>query len=128
MFFNTINMTFQLEDTDPPSYLPLSNEEYGLLLDGRGQGNSIELDPDTGGPVLVPIPEPTWQELQAPIESAWRQSQMPIALNNVTAIQFGEEDVPGTEQDWKEYWLALRKWTTDNPDFPDMNKRPIQPS
>ncbi len=61
-------------------------------------------------------------------ENEWRDQQMPIARNNVTAIQFGDEDVPGTEQQWKDYWLALRKWTTDNPDFPDMNKRPIQPS
>ena len=72
-------------------------------------------------------PPPSIEELAA-IETLWRDQQMPIARNNVTAIQFGDEDVPGTEQDWKEYWLALRKWTTDNPDFPDMNKRPIQPS
>lgn len=63
-----------------------------------------------------------------PIEDEWRDQQMPIAWNNVTAIQFGEEGVPGTEQQWKDYWLALRKWTTDNPDFPDSAKRPVAPT
>ena len=63
-----------------------------------------------------------------PIEDAWRDTEMPIARNNVTAIQFGDEDVPGTEQQWKDYWLALRKWTIDNPDFPDMSKRPVAPN
>ncbi len=74
---------------------------------------------------------PGWSESPSHLiglENAWRDQQMPIARNNVTAIQFGDEEVPGTEQQWKDYWLALRKWTTDNPDFPDMNKRPIQPS
>lgn len=64
----------------------------------------------------------------APIENEWRDQQMPIARNNVTAIQFGDEGVPGTEQQWKDYWLALRKWTTDNPDFPDSTKRPVAPN
>lgn len=74
------------------------------------------------------ITQETLNAKLAPIESQWRDQQMPIARNNVTAIQFGDKDVPGREQEWKDYWLALRKWTTDNPDFPDMTKRPIQPS
>lgn len=62
------------------------------------------------------------------VENAWREEQMPIARNNVTSIQFGEEGVPGTEQQWKDYWLALRKWTPGNPDFPDSSKRPVAPT
>jgi len=57
-------------------------------------------------------------------ENQWRNEQMPIARNNVTAIEYGE---PGDSQAWKDYWLALRKWTADNPDFPDCSKRPAAP-
>lgn len=61
-------------------------------------------------------------------EAEWRESEMPKAQQNVTAIEYGEEDIPGTAQQWQKYWLALRKWTADNPDFPDSSKRPVAPS
>lgn len=64
----------------------------------------------------------------APGEIVWRDSEMPKAQQNVTAIEYGEEDIPGTAQQWQKYWLALRKWTADNPDFPDSSKRPVAPS
>ena len=60
-------------------------------------------------------------------ENQWRDSQMPTAQQNVTAIEYGEEGIPGTAQEWQKYWLALRKWTADNPDFPDSSKRPVAP-
>lgn len=72
-----------------------------------------------------PLPEPTDPAL---VENQWREAEMVIAKSNVTAIEYGEEGIPGTEQDWKAYWLALRKWTQDaNPDFPDSTKRPKAP-
>ncbi|MGY3026184.1 hypothetical protein ACVWXR_004019 [Pseudomonas lurida] len=58
------------------------------------------------------------------IEEEWRAIEMPKAQQNVTAIEYGE---PGDAQAWKSYWLALRKWTPDNPDFPDSSKRPVAP-
>lgn len=58
-------------------------------------------------------------------ELEWRNSEMPRAQQNVTAIEYGE---PGDAQAWKTYWLALRKWTEENPDFPDATKRPKAPS
>ncbi len=61
------------------------------------------------------------------VENSWREEQMPIAQQTVTAIDFGEEGILGSIEDWKLYWRALRKWTVDNPDFPDMSKRPVQP-
>ncbi|SFV12808.1 hypothetical protein [Pseudomonas sp. OV546] len=61
-------------------------------------------------------------------ESAWRDLEMPKAQQNVTAIEYGEEDIPGTAQQWQKYWLALRKWSEINPDFPDSSKRPVAPS
>jgi len=63
----------------------------------------------------------------AAIESAWREAQMPIAQQTVTAIDFGEVGILGSIEEWKLYWRALRKWTADNPDFPDISKRPVQP-
>lgn len=128
MLFDTATMTFQAEDTDPPSYWPLTDEYYGQLLDGRGQGNTIGLDPDTGGPALVPIPPPAWQEVQAPIENAWRAAEMPIARENVTAIEFGDDSIPGTAADWKAYWLALRAWVEGAKGYPDATLRPLKPS
>lgn len=62
------------------------------------------------------------------VENSWRETQMPIAQQNVTAIEYGEEDITGTAQQWQKYWLALRKWTETNPDFPDSSKRPVAPS
>lgn len=61
-------------------------------------------------------------------EDAWRAGHMPVALETITAIQLGADDVDGTEQQWKAYWLALRNWTESNPDFPDRNKRPVAPT
>lgn len=69
-----------------------------------------------------PEPAPTDYSL---IENLWRDSEMPKAQQNVTAIEYGE---PGDAQAWKAYWLALRKWTSENPDFPDATKRPQAPS
>lgn len=80
-------------------------------------------------------PDGTWAITQEtlnakliPIESSWRDVQMPIAQQNVTAIEYGEGDIPGTAQQWQKYWLALRKWNDTNPDFPDSSKRPVAPS
>lgn len=96
-------------------------------------------DPPEGGIAVEPPPEagdqvwlfPGWTESKAKfvaIENQWREVQMPIARNNVTAIDFGDGTIPGTIEQWKAYWLALRKWTETNPDFPDSTKRPIAPS
>jgi len=61
-------------------------------------------------------------------EGEWRDTEMPKAQQNVTAIEYGEGDIPGTAQQWQKYWLALRKWTDTNPDFPDSSKRPVAPT
>lgn len=74
---------------------------------------------------------PGWgdsREMLSGIESEWRSEQMPIAQQNVTALEYGEEDILGTSDQWKTYWLALRKWTDTNPDFPDSTKRPVAPT
>lgn len=61
-------------------------------------------------------------------ENSWRDLEMPRAQQNVTAIEYGEEGIPGTAQQWQKYWLALRKWSETNPDFPNSSKRPVAPS
>ncbi|WP_177331615.1 hypothetical protein [Pseudomonas sp. MIACH] len=92
-----------------------------------------------------PIPEgPEWREaLQEDIdriegemrlerdalgETTWRDEQMPMAQQTVTALTYGEEGISGTVAEWQKYWLSLRKWTSENPDFPDSSKRPVAPS
>ncbi|MBF6029682.1 hypothetical protein ICY20_18185 [Pseudomonas sp. P115] len=74
------------------------------------------------------ITQGTLNAKQSPVENAWRNEQMPLALENLTAVQLGADDVAGTEKQWKDYWLSLRKWTDTNPDFPDSTKRPVAPS
>ena len=69
---------------------------------------------------------PTAQEL-ADTENQWREEQMPRAKDTVTAIEYGEQGILGTAQQWQMYWRELRKWTDTNPDFPDSSKRPVQP-
>jgi len=93
----------------------------------------FEYAKEIGGTVVrryqyVPPPHVPSVEEQEATESAWRQAEMPRAQQNVTAIEYGEEDIPGTAQQWQKYWLSLRKWTTDNPDFPDSAKRPVAPT
>lgn len=74
-------------------------------------------------------PEPQADPLDVALgEAVWRDIEMPKAQQNVTAIEYGEEDIPGTAKQWQKYWLALRKWTADNPDFPDSSKRPVAPT
>ncbi len=34
---------------------------------------------------------------------------------------------PGTARQWRDYRIELRKWTAENPDFPDSSKRPVAP-
>lgn len=63
----------------------------------------------------------------AVLESDWRESEMSRAQQNVTAIEYGAQDIPGTTQQWQKYWPALRMWTETNPDFPDNTKRPVPP-
>lgn len=62
------------------------------------------------------------------VEDAWRAVEMPIARENVTSIEFGDDTVPGTAAQWKSYWLALRDWKEGNPKYPDLTKRPQCPS
>lgn len=61
-------------------------------------------------------------------EVIWRSEEAPDARNKVIAFQMGASDLPGTEQEWKDYWLGLYKWTEGNPDFPDSTKRPVAPN
>ena len=72
-------------------------------------------------------PPPTTAQL-AEIESSWRATQMPIARENVTAIEFGDDSIPGTAADWKAYWLALRAWIDGADGYPDSTHRPVEPT
>ena len=105
----------------PYNFHPLVTPEQWLWFQDQLDQGLLEEIP------RPPDPEPTPMD-PAVLENAWRESEMPKAQQNVTAIEYGEEDVPGTAQQWQKYWLALRKWTADNPDFPDSSKRPVAPT
>ncbi len=107
---------------------------------GRYLGSWVDCeDPPELGLISVPAPDsadqiwkfPGWSksDLLARLEETkWRALEMPSAQQNITSIEYGADDIPGTAAQWKAYWLALRKWTEDNPDFPDSSKRPVAPS
>lgn len=61
-------------------------------------------------------------------EDAWRAIEMPIARENVTAIEFGDGQIPGTAAQWKAYWLALRAWIEGADGYPDATHRPLKPT
>ena len=131
--------------TEPTKLIERSQEDemlYYIDANGNYLGAANGDNPYGGEPVFPP-PEygdqvwlfsdaaPYWSEspsLAATRENSWRDEQMPKAEQTVTAIQYGEEGILGTAQQWQRYWLALRKWSADNPEFPDSNKRPMAPS
>ena len=110
-----------------------------ILLEGGAvgavaDGVDIQFEADRLGGVVIDAADyveeprvPSLDELAA-IETQWRDAEMPRAQQTVTAIEYGEGDIPGTAQQWQKYWLALRKWTDTNPDFPDSSKRPVAPT
>ncbi|WP_218189865.1 hypothetical protein [Pseudomonas sp. OV546] len=108
-------------------------DSTGLYLygtDGEPPEGGIEVDPPpeyADQLWLFPGWGPSSMKAVA-AENYWRDLEMPKAQQNVTAIEYGDEDIPGTAQQWQKYWLALRKWTDANPDFPDSSKRPVAPS
>lgn len=74
------------------------------------------------------ITKETMHTLAERIEEDWRATEMPIARENVTAIEFGDDQIHGTAADWKAYWLALRAWTEGAEGYPDATHRPVQPT
>lgn len=84
---------------------------------------------------LVASPEGEWvvsdelvRNAARKVEDNWRNAEMPIAQENVTAIEFGDDQIPGTAADWKAYWLALRAWTKGAEGYPDSTHRPVEPT
>ena len=83
----------------------------------------------------VTLPEFTAEELESiaaekakAAESEWRSVEMQAAQQTVTAIEFGDESVPGTAADWKAYWLSLRAWKEGAEGWPDSAHRPARPA
>ena len=73
-----------------------------------------------------PPPEaPAYDELA---EQSWRADEMATAMENVTAIDYGDESIPGTAGDWKAYWLALRAWKDGAAGYPQVDLRPVRPA
>lgn len=123
-----------MSELTPVDTLSLHNQEYPVIY--------------TNGVYLQTFPTPDgaeWREaspediariegamqLQRDIlrENEWRDSEMPIARDNVTALDFGDVTISGSIAQWQAYWLALRNWKEGgNPEFPEQSERPIRPS
>lgn len=74
------------------------------------------------------ITQSTLNAVQAPIEDAWREEQMLRVANQLLMLE--DEDPgaeKGTDRQWRNYRIELRKWTDSHPDFPDTSKRPVAP-
>lgn len=109
-------------------YLASDGAVWAFELDGS-QNHLIgaDMQPMTDDEIDKHLnPPPTYEQL-AYVESEWRATQMPIARENVIAIEFGDESIPGTAVDWKAYWLALRSWVDGAEGYPDSANRPVSP-
>lgn len=74
------------------------------------------------------ITQSTLDAVQAPIEDAWREEQMLRVANQLLMLE--DEDPgaeEGTDRQWRNYRIELRKWTDSHSDFPDTSKRPTAP-
>nr|WP_315412914.1 hypothetical protein [uncultured Pseudomonas sp.] len=62
------------------------------------------------------------------IEDQWREEQMTRVVNQLLMLEDEDPNAkPGTARQWRDYRIELRKWTAENPDFPDSSKRPVAP-
>lgn len=97
-------------------------------------------DPSTMINVGTDLPEigdqvwlfPGWSESPSRTkmrEDQWREEQMARITNQLLMIEDDDPDAePGTKRQWMDYRIALRKWVSGgNPDFPDQEKRPLEP-
>ena len=116
----------------PPDAVEITPDEHVTLLSGRRAGRLIELDPQSGRPVLGAIPLPVERDLSE-LEREWRDSELTAVMwlrerhrdqleieveTTLTAEQFRELLV---------YIQALRDWP-QSPDFPVLEQRPAAPS
>lgn len=110
-------------------FIDAEGKYLGGWDDGQPEGSlEVDLPPnDSDQPWLFPGWGPS-PGLICRAEEAWRNAEMPIAQENVTAIEFGDDQIPGTAADWKAYWLALRAWTEGAEGYPDATHRPLKPA
>ena len=118
----------------------MSGKEVVLYVDAAGiQLYATDGEPPEGGIPVNQFPAyadqlwlfPGWGPSPSQarkVEDEWRTIEMPIARENVTAIEFGDDSIPGTTADWKAYWLALRGWDEGADGYPDSTHRPVEPT
>lgn len=106
--------------------------ETGAYL-GATDGNPISdyqvLEPPVNGDQIWQFPG--WSEspsLAQYRESQWRETQMTRVANQLLMLEDEDPNAePSTARQWRDYRIELRKWTAENPDFPDSSKRPVAP-
>ncbi len=119
---------------DPmPGGIEITDKQYADALAGMLAGLVVTIgDGFKVAPASAPEPPtPTEEERlqkQANEEALWRVTQMSLAQENVTAIEFGDDSILGTAEQWKAYWIALRTWKEGAEHYPDPARRPIRPA
>lgn len=80
--------------------------------------------------VEVPRPPDPVQPPDDPaeVERHWREGEMRFAQLQVTSIEYGDGTIDGSAEQWKAYWLKLRKWTGAAEGFPNPANRPVRPA
>lgn len=62
-------------------------------------------------------------------EVEWVNGELVIIADQLLAIEDDDPTVlPGTERDWRDYRIKVRAWKEGNVDFPNSDKRPVQPT
>jgi len=114
---------------------------YYILPDGTHIG---QYDYPPPYPDVIAVPAPlssdqvwdfetqTWGPslfLMSQRELAWVTAEMSVIAEQLLMLEDGDPvAAPGTEAEWRAYRIKVRAWKIDNPDFPDMTKRPVRPS
>jgi hypothetical protein len=119
---------------------------YGIFGQSICEFDETGKGPDEGW-IEMSGPRPESTDFTAQSNGTWLISQetvkakLVLAENEWVETQMGEiaeqllmlddEDPSakqGTARQWRDYRIELRKWTGENPDFPDSGKRPLAPS
>lgn len=119
---------------DPmPGGIEITDNQYTEALTGMLAGLIVTIgDGFKVMPEATPQPRPPTEDelLQAKAfeEAVWRAIEMPFAQETVTALEFGDTSIPGTADQWKSYWLALRSWKDGAEHYPNSRHRPPRPA
>ena len=63
------------------------------------------------------------------MERDWQEGEMRLIAEQLPAVEDGDPTaLPGTEREWRDYRIQVRAWKEGAEGFPEIEKRPLQPS